>query len=45
VVDAGDGQDYIQRGDILFTMDGRIVGRVVTGEDGEDEVEWPDGRE
>lgn len=45
VVDAGDGQDYIQRDDILFTMDGRIVGRVVTGDDGEDEVEWTDGRE
>jgi hypothetical protein len=45
VVDAGDGQDYIQRGEILFTMDGRIVGRVVTGEDDEDEVEWTDGRE
>jgi hypothetical protein len=45
VVDAGDGQDYIQRNEILFTMDGRIVGRVVTGDDGEDEVEWTDGRE
>ena len=44
VVDAGDGHDYIQRGEILFTMDGRIVGRVVTGEDGDDEVEWTDRR-
>jgi len=45
VVDAGDGQDYIQRGEILFNMEGRIVGRVVTGEDGDDEVEWTDGRD
>ena len=44
VVDAGDGHDYIQRGVILFNMEGRMVGKVVTGEDGDDEVEWTDGR-
>jgi hypothetical protein len=35
-----DGIDYIQRGKVIFTMDGRIVASVAIDEDGEEYPEW-----
>jgi len=35
-----DGVDYIQRGKVIFTMDGRIVASVAIDDDGEEYPEW-----
>jgi len=35
-----DGKDYIKRGEVIFTMDGRIVAAVAVDEDGEEYPDW-----